>query len=204
MIPRKSGFNQRYLPESYRTFRSPTNPCGGGGGTPYPPYHLFFRRGSPPHPCAGPSGGHPLSTHGPDRLHSSLPGLWHDRTFTTEIPCGQSSVSRARTTRIPHIAVGGWGSPPSPSIRLAGGYPLPPFGPVRPATMNQKPPQVKPLHRSFHTNNPVFPVQKRQACRIRWWGGWPPPPPPLSGHVGGTHPGMILDGLGVPSPPQAG
>jgi len=125
MIPRKSGFNQRYLPESYRTFRSPTNPCGGGGGTPYPPYHLFFRRGSPPHPCAGPSGGHPLSTHGPDRLHSSLPGLWHDRTFTTEIPCGQSSVSRARTTRIPHIAVGGWGSPPSPSFFQKGGHPTP-------------------------------------------------------------------------------
>ena len=32
---------------------------GGRGVIPLPPLLLFFRRGSPPHPCAGPTGGYP-------------------------------------------------------------------------------------------------------------------------------------------------
>ena len=39
---------------------------GGRGVIPLPPLLLFFRRGSPPHPCAGPAGGipspHPVGT----------------------------------------------------------------------------------------------------------------------------------------------
>jgi len=93
-------------------------------------------RGATPHPCAGSPGRYPLPTQGPDRLLFSLPGQWHDRTITTEAPCGQSFVSRAETARIPHMAEGGGGSPPSPPfhqrggtlppcVRAGGGYPPP-------------------------------------------------------------------------------
>gem|GEM_PF-5056244 len=79
---------------------------------------------------------------------------------------------------------GGVGITPHPCVRATGGYPLPPFGPIRPETTNQKRPQAKPLRRSFHANIPAFPVQKRQACRIRWWGGGPHPLPLCPGKWG--------------------
>jgi hypothetical protein len=90
------------------------------------------------------------------------------------------------------------GSPPHPCVRAGGGYPLPPSGPVRPATTNQKRPQAKPLRRNLHANNPVFPVQKPQASQIRRGGVIPHPPPPLSAQVGATPPPMWLSGWGVP------
>src|SRR5208337_1585944 len=67
--PRKSRRNRKtppFTPEIPREIQDPAmqksghlRTRGGRGVSPLPPCLLFFRRGSPPHPCAGPAGGVP-------------------------------------------------------------------------------------------------------------------------------------------------